>query len=266
MAELVEAAEAVESVVEPVVSEVIKTAHMIDRRVAFVSLALCTVGGALAGYGVAGKRLATKYQKLADDEIAVMREHYILKQKANQPKPPLETLLDTAEKVIEKNGYVAPQEADKPAETPPDRGEPTVVVQNIFNNGQPEDVWDYATEVKSRNPAQPYIIHKNEFHEGFEEHEQSTLTFFTGDDVLCDERDAPIDDVDALVGLENLEQFGHGSGDVNVVYIRNEPLGRDIEIVRSSGKFATEVHGFQDDELKHSERRQRPQRGFRGEE
>jgi hypothetical protein len=257
MAELVEAAEAVESVVEPVVNEVIKTAHMIDRRVAFVSLAFASVGGALLGYGVAGKRLAMKYQKLADDEIAVMRQHYILKQKAQQPKPGLD-------EVIKQNGYGAPQAQvpDKPAEAP----EPTVVVQNIFNNGQPEDIWDYAAEVKSRNPTQPYIIHKDEFHEGFEEHQQSTLTFFTGDDVLCDERDAPIDDVDALVGLENLEQFGHGSGDVNVVYIRNESLGRDIEIVRSSGKFATEVHGFQDDELKHSERRQRPQRGFRGEE
>lgn len=262
MAELVEAAEAVESVVEPVVNEVIKTAHMIDRRVAFVSLAFCTVGGALIGYGVAGKRLATKYQKLADDEIAAMHKHYILKQRANAPKPGLD-------EVIQANGYGAPQAqvADKPAETSePARGEPTVVVQNIFNNGEPEDIWDYATEVKSRNAAQPYIIHVDEFKEGHEEHEQSTLTYFTGDDVLCDERDTPIDDVDALVGLDNLERFGHGSNDPNALYIRNEPLGRDIEIVRSSGKFATEVHGFNDDELKHSERRQRPQRGFRGED
>lgn len=266
MAELVEAAEAVESVVEPVVNEVIKTAHMIDRRVAFVSLALCTVGGALVGYGVAGKRLATKYQKLADDEIAVMREHYILKQKANQPKPSLDEVIEkNLDEVIKQNRYGSPtvQMPDKPAHDP---GEQTVVVQNIFNNGQPEDIWDYAIEVKSRNAAQPYIIHVDEFKEGHEEHEQSTMTYFTGDDVLCDERDAPVDDVDSLVGLDNLERFGHGSNDPNALYIRNEPLGRDIEIVRSSGKFATEVHGFQDDELKHSERRQRPQRGFRGED
>lgn len=262
MAELVEAAEAVESIVEPVVSEVIKTAHMIDRRLAFAAFAMSTVGGVMIGYGTAGLRLRTKYQKIADREIEQMREHFILKSKAQEPKPELETIVSelgyTAPPVVMPN---APGDNTKAVGhiqygTHKQEVEETTVV-NVF-----EDVWDYAIETRSRNPAQPYIIHRDEFMSGQENYEQTTLTYFMGDDVLCDGRDTPIDDRDSMIGDDHLERFGHGSGDPNVLYVRNETLDTDFEIVRSTGKYAQEVHGFSDDDsLTHAmERRGRHSR------
>jgi len=41
-----------------------------------------------------------------------------------------------------------------------------------------------------------------------------------------------------------VEKFGHGSGDPNVVYIRNEQYTAEIELCRSPNSYAEEVHGF----------------------
>jgi hypothetical protein len=93
-----------------------------------------------------------------------------------------------------------------------------------------------------------------------DEQEQTSLTYFAGDDVLVDERDQVMRDIDATVGLENLQKFGHGSNDPLVVYVRNPRLEVDYEISKSDGTFATEVHGFQDDELRHMQHRPRRRR------
>ena len=80
--------------------------------------------------------------------------------------------------------------------------------------------------------------------ENDKEFNQVTLTYFEGDEVLSDERDQTVDDVDGLAGEDNLQRFGHGSGDPNVLYIRNEHISLDMEILRSKGKYTHEVLGF----------------------
>lgn len=141
---------------------------------------------------------------------------------------------------------------------------PTPIVENVFE--VEEDVWDFKVEMDKRDTAKPYIIHRLEFQEQ-EDYEQVTLTYWKGDDVLCDQRDAPVDARDAMVGDDNLEHFGHGSEDPNVLYIRNEVLEMDFEIVMSDGHFAHEVHGIppEEGELQHSAMRRRIPRGFSGE-
>jgi hypothetical protein len=143
---------------------------------------------------------------------------------------------------------------------------PTVV--NVFNNGEdPEvemtDAWDIEEELKNRSPEVPYVVHRNEHEEGPEgpdEYEKFTLTYFEGDDILCKEDDTVITDPDAVIGLGNLSRFGHGSGDPNIVYVRNDTLKVDLEIVHSDGKYATEVAGFKEDEIQHSSMRRRSPR------
>jgi hypothetical protein len=52
--------------------------------------------------------------------------------------------------------------------------------------------------------------------------------------------------------------FGHGSGDPNVVYIRNEKLQAEYEVLRDPGSYEIEVLGghvereMQEVDLKHS--------------
>jgi hypothetical protein len=89
-------------------------------------------------------------------------------------------------------------------------------------------------------------------------YQQVTITFFEGDDVLSDERDQVIEDIEETVGVENLKQFGHGSKDPKIVYIRNDRLELDFEVVQSQNKYVEEVLGF----VQHSD--QRKIRKFRG--
>ena len=52
------------------------------------------VGGIAVGYGVAGKRLRTKYEELADQEILGMKEHYDRKLRALENQTEKKTLDD----------------------------------------------------------------------------------------------------------------------------------------------------------------------------
>lgn len=122
--------------------------------------------------------------------------------------------------------------------------------RNIFVDGKPlvDDDWDAEAEEARRNPAFPYVITHDEFMENNYEHPQHSLTYYAGDDVLVDERDEMIDDIESLIGTDNLTRFGSGSRDPNIVYIRNEKREADFEVALSKGKFSEEVMG-----LRHSD-------------
>lgn len=231
-----------------------------------------TVGGIAVGYFLAKSRLETKYRQIADDEIDEMREHFRRRETAKQEKPEIDD-------VVEKLGYKQPA-TDAEDERPPhvEIDVEKVEKRNVFETQPPSEEelgkplaeepaieWDYQTEMKARSDKKPYVIHLDEFKENVTGNEQATYTYYAGDDVLADERDVPIDNMDELIGLENLDKFGHGSEDPSVVYVRNESLSMDMEICRSTGEYAKEVHAMpaeeDPEELRHSNmRRHRPQR------
>lgn len=123
------------------------------------------------------------------------------------------------------------------------REEAAIKRVNIWDAETPEDVWDYTEEMRVRDANSPYVIHKDEFDQNENDWEHDTLTYYEGDDVLADGKDDALDQ-DDIVGVENLGKFGHGSQDPNIVYIRNERLQLDMEVVHSDGSYAEEVHGY----------------------
>lgn len=144
--------------------------------------------------------------------------------------------------------------------------ESTVVERNIFVDGRPldESEWDLEAERDERRNGVPFVISEGEHAENEANHEQIVLTYFALDDTLIDEDEKPIDDVEGLVGVDNLKRFGHGSGDANVVFVRNEKRGLDMEILREMGSYTKQVLGLDvDDELQHAHM---PRRGRRLEE
>lgn len=233
-------------------------------------------GGIVIGAGLGGaatfflmrRRLETKFSQMADEEIDSMREHYqnkMLSLEATNAKGQLED-------IVAERGYSAPVE-DLPAPmaiTPPDSvveaaketieeeqpadarviKEPQEHAENVRNvfqeHGDPgvDRQWDYVEERKKRSPDAPYVIHVDERAEL--DYDEVSLTYYEADDVLCNERDEIVDpnDRDIQVGEGNLNKFGHGSEDPNVVYIRNDRLELQFEIVRSPNAYAEEVHGF----------------------
>lgn len=243
----------------------------------FFGLGVGVTAGVFSAYFLMSKRLQTKYEAIADEEIAGMKAHYDSKIRALDNREEKKTLDQVAQELKYatdgKDGggrvpyHLVGSEPDKSQalredmeQEAADEADPNVVV-NIFNNNvedpeiEMEEGWNYEEEVKTRTMEVPYVIHRDEHHEGppgNEEYEKYTLTYFEGDDVLCKEDDSVITDQDEVVGLGNLSRFGHGSGDPDIVYIRNDKLKVDLEVVHSDGKYAMQVQGFQEDELQHS--------------
>ena len=114
-----------------------------------------------------------------------------------------------------------------------------IVTKNIFDDHGPSSYNDL--DRSHRDSSRPYIISDEEFEDGDLSYNQNTLTYYQADGVLTDERDQPVN-THFVVGDKNL-QFGNASGDVNIVYVRNDKLSVDFEICQSFGSYAEEVLG-----------------------
>lgn len=110
-----------------------------------------------------------------------------------------------------------------------------------------EDDWDYDEEIQYReqNENGPYVIHYDEYINNEMNFSQDTLTFFSGDDIVCDTRDIPMYGHHETLGEL---KFGHGSNDANIVYIRNVKMRQEWEVLFDSRKYEDVVSGLRMEE------------------
>jgi hypothetical protein len=141
--------------------------------------------------------------------------------------------------------------------------EPVTVVRNVFTP-VPDDQWVWEDELAHRaeNAGEAYVIHHDEFMNNELDYNQETLTYYRGDDIVADQEDKPIYNYAGLMGEL---KFGHGSGQENAVYIRNDSIHMEWEVLLHDGSFEIEVMGlvveeeYEEADIKHShERRFRP--------
>jgi hypothetical protein len=107
--------------------------------------------------------------------------------------------------------------------------------------------WNYAEELAQRDPTLPYVIHQDEFSNREREYDQVTYTYYAADGVLTDEDEDKIEHPDVIVGLENLQKFGHGTDDFHVLYVRNERLELDFEVCLVPQSYEEVVRGLSSD-------------------
>lgn len=89
-------------------------------------------------------------------------------------------------------------------------------------------------ETSMRNT--PYIISPDDY--GNEDgYDCESLTYYA-DGILTDDWDNPIENVDEIVGSESLKHFGENKDDEDTVYVRNDTLKRDYEILRDVCKYS----------------------------
>jgi hypothetical protein len=189
--------------------------------------------GAFLGYKYAERRLSEEYEVRLKVEINKTKAFYTkLAKKAEYSDP-----TNLAEEIIESEHYI-----------PADGSEDTEELDSELDRHVP---FNYAKEVPKREGQRRYVISFEEMKENPKDYDQRTITYYEKDDVLVDERDTPIDDIDGLIGLENLEQFGNGSKDPNIVYIRNDFLAMDLEVIREFESYEETVLGS----IKHSNQR-----------
>ena len=88
----------------------------------------------------------------------------------------------------------------------------------------------------------PYVISQFDFINGHNRYDQITLNYY--DDGILEEAlsEEIIDDIDGVIGKDSLDKFGEFEPDV--VFVRNERLGADYEVIRQYRDFV----GFPKDE------------------
>ena len=168
--------------------------------------------GAVIGSAVTWKFVKTKYERIADEEIESFKEYYekkIESKTTDQVEPIDEESLSAT--IEEMEDYL-----DKVNECGYSRVESTVKKGGVTS--MPKDG--------------PYVISPDEFDE-LPDYDSVTLSYYN-DGVVTNMWDSPLDsdEVDELIGRESLEHFGDYEDDPDVVYVRNDRLKADYEILR----------------------------------
>lgn len=172
-----------------------------NSKLAFV---LGLVAGGAAGAFVSWRILKAKYKKIADEEIESVKE-VLTKRAAEQ-----------AEKKIEE-----------PAEDKDELREAYVAITKTYTNGE---------ELGTSEDQKPYTISPDDFGER-EDYDEYTLVYYA-DNVLTYNSGEVVENVRAEVGTDFMNHFGDDENDPDTVYIRNDVLKNDYEILRDSAKFS----------------------------
>lgn len=231
----------VDTVVDVAVEEVASNLEEIaeaTRRINTNSVGFFLGGvavGAAVGFYFGHKwnkeKIKAEVFKQSEEEVAKIREVYQQKTVAALPKPDLE-------EIVEEQGYDRPLKPPVPVFDP--RSADPVV--------NPRPTWDYPKELEGRLDGEPYVIHQDEFMQSTTGYTKVVYTYFAGDDVLVDDaNDHPLPHADIIVGLNNL-QFGHGTDDDDVVFVRNDERQLEMEICRTHKSYEEEILGVENSE------------------
>lgn len=193
--------------------------------------------GALVGAAVAAKAVREKYQQEAEEEIAEMREYYReLKKEA--------TKVDTAE----DNTKEETKEDFRPIEELAE-AEGIIKDKGYVNYTNYNDT-DYNENNKEEQVDEDeiYIIDPEEFGGENGEYDTATLTYFK-DGVLADEVDEIVT-YNVIGGEENLQPF-KDYPDCTAVYVRDDNIMVDYEILRDPYQYDEYKMDFSDDKPPH---------------
>jgi hypothetical protein len=120
---------------------------------------------------------------------------------------------------------------DEPGEEPED-GDPVREGDEDEGGGWPP---------ADRDLTSPYIISIAEFCEDNDSYNKITVTWYAADSVLVDDKEVPVRDHAPIVGLSFHRHFGEQSNDPHIVYVRNDRLEGDFEIILNEGSYAESI-------------------------
>lgn len=132
---------------------------------------------------------------------------------------------------------------------------------NYFNDSLVSADFPTQTAAESEHPTdednkQPYVISLEEYEKDDTVYDEDgeafhtkifdkiNLTYYEGDDTLILDQNGDVLNIEETVGNDALNRFGEYEKDT--VYVRNENLGADYEVVREHGSYSKEVLGFDD--------------------
>ena len=202
---------------------------------------LCIFGaGVIAGAFVAARAVKEKYQQEAEEEIAEMREYYREKDQKRREAEEYEAIVEETE-----TGY---KEKFKPIEELEEAKE-IIKEKGYINYTHYND-----TDIKENKREEQvdeneiYIIDPEEYGGENGEYVTASLTYFK-DGVLTDEVDEIVA-YNIIGGEENLQPF-KDHPDCNAVYVRDDNIMVDYEILRDPYQYDEYKMDFSDDRPPH---------------
>lgn len=176
-----------------------------NNKLAFV---LGLVVGGAAGTFASWRILKAKYKKIADEEIESMKA-VLAKKIAEDNNEPKEEEPEEAPSKIQK----VPEEY--------------IELTKKYTNGD---------ELGISEGQKPYTIDPDEFGD-HDEYDTETLIYYA-DGVLAHFRGDVVEDVAGTIGTDALTKFGENENDPDTVYVRNDILQFDYEILRDESMFS----------------------------
>lgn len=105
-----------------------------------------------------------------------------------------------------------------------------------------KEVPDDVNIINKPEPTDPYLITGNEYLDENHEYEKIGLYYYDEDQVIADDQEEPIQDLD-IIGYDIIELF-IDDPNLSAIYIRNDSLETDYEIVRVIGSYAESVTDY----------------------
>ena len=190
------------------------------------------VAGAGLGAFATWQFLKNKYEQIANEEIASVKEAYNKKNDISSDESEED---DFQEKYYEKTDDGKWVETTLPSEE--EVNEYKKIVSNYTSNENEEE------KGVTNMTRGPYVIKPEEF--GNMDYDLVSLEYYA-DKVLVDEDDHPIQDVEYMVGEDSLEHFGEYEDDA--VYVRNDLIKTDFEILLVESRYYEDDDDVDDNE------------------
>lgn len=180
--------------------------------------------GAAAGTFVSWRILKSKYEKITEKEVQSVKDVYARKYAdEKQEQKEIDEAIDEAWDEIDK-ATVKEEYSEK--------------FQQL-GYGSVTPTTDGEGDNMKKKKTEPYIISPEEFSE-LDDYETTTL-FYYQDGVVADTNDEVVVDVAELIGLDSLDKFGEYEDDS--VFVRNDNLKTDFEILLDARSFSKDVRG-----------------------
>lgn len=188
--------------------------------------------GAAIGSAITWNFVKAKYEQIANEEIASVKDTYAKK---------LEEIRD--HEIEEELGE--DDEDDFYEEDTDEEEFSEDDMENYYDAVREYEHNDYDNSTKNELEVdKPYVISPEEFGE-FDNYEQISLTYYD-DGYLADDMDDLVEDVEDIIGWELLNHIGEYEEDA--IHIRNDSLKTDYEILRVMDRYSDISRDNQEEE------------------
>jgi hypothetical protein len=211
--------------------------------------ALVFIAGAAVGTFGGALLTKKKYEDMANEEIDLMRE--ALREARDMAKQIVKDAEGLGE-ISAVSGEEVPAKKERrtqrQAERTEYRGLVKDYVKDMSGDEAEEEVYRASQSSRKEVSDGPYVITYDAYNLENDHYDKSTIYYYEDDDTLADENDEVIGDVFGVIGDDALSSFGEGSNDPEVVYVRNDKMQIDYEVIRLSKSYGETVMGYTNEE------------------